>query len=427
MDPRLRQRMQETPVESRSRLSANFVGVENALPRIWSSSMMEYPILDRVTSFLGRSNPFTRAADPSVNNVWLLDNTAFRPVHVYPHRPQPFQAEFVACYFVKSSRQDIGKFVASIADQIGLDGSLGPDQDAATRRTIAERVQPFVDQIAIARTLNITIPNPSGTLTPTLGPSESNGVSSQIAITGDPPNLQPIQPYASAHFQPPVQMTTYFAPPVSSAWAIISDIDDTIKITKTTSPIGILRTTFADTPTPIDGMPELYKHIVSRLSPSQSTDPVNYFYLSASPYNLYPFLRTFLRTYYPPGQLILRDNSWMDLGGLLKSFTQGVQAYKVDRMEKIHSWLPKRKFLCIGDSTQSDPEAYAEMYHRYPGWIGAIFIRRVLDAGGLGEKNKDERFEKAFKDVPKGVWLVFETTEDLHRSVDELAARGTGS
>ena len=30
-------------------------------------------------------------------------------------------------------------------------------------------------------------------------------------------------------------------------------------------------------------------------------------------------------------------------------------------MKKINSWLPKRKMICIGDSTQSDPEAYGEM------------------------------------------------------------------
>jgi phosphatidate phosphatase APP1 len=39
----------------------------------------------------------------------------------------------------------------------------------------------------------------------------------------------------------------------------------------------------------------------------------------------------------------------------------GTEEYKADRMKKIHSWLPKRKLILIGDSTQSDPEAYGEM------------------------------------------------------------------
>jgi phosphatidate phosphatase APP1 len=59
----------------------------------------------------------------------------------------------------------------------------------------------------------------------------------------------------------------------------------------------------------------------------------------------------------------------MVLGGVLKSLTQGTQAYKTDRMKKIHGWLPTRQFICVGDSTQSDPEAYAEMYKKFPGWI----------------------------------------------------------
>jgi len=123
----------------------------------------------------------------------------------------------------------------------------------------------------------------------------------------------------------------------------------------TPSPIGILRTTFVDTPKPILGMPELYQHVNSTIRPT-------WFYLSASPYNLYPFLRTFLRGFYPQGTIILRDASWMDLAGFLASLTQGTQAYKVGRMEKVHRWLPKRKLLCVGDSTQTDPEAYGEMY-----------------------------------------------------------------
>ncbi len=103
-------------------------------------------------------------------------------------------------------------------------------------------------------------------------------------------------------------------------------------------------------------MPELYTHIDNALSrPS-------WFYLSASPYNLYPFLRTFLRTHYPHGTTILRDASWMDLAGFLASLTQGTQAYKVDRMGKVLRSLGRRKWVFVGDSTQSDPEAYGEMY-----------------------------------------------------------------
>jgi phosphatidate phosphatase APP1 len=106
-------------------------------------------------------------------------------------------------------------------------------------------------------------------------------------------------------------------------------------------------------PTPVAGMPELYADIQRLVTPAAP-----FFYLSASPYNLYPFLRAFRERHYPNGQLVLRDASWMTLPGLLSNLTLGTQEYKVDRMKKIHSWLPQRKMICIGDSTQSDPEAY---------------------------------------------------------------------
>lgn len=139
--------------------------------------------------------------------------------------------------------------------------------------------------------------------------------------------------------------------------ANILDIDDSIKVTQTSDPIGILRSTFVSTPTPIEGMPELYQFIQKLITPASP-----WFYLSASPYNLYSFLSDFRKKYYPQGTMILRDASWMTLPGLLSDLTLGTQAYKVDRMVKVHGWLPKRKMICVGDSTQSDPEAYAEMY-----------------------------------------------------------------
>ena len=118
----------------------------------------------------------------------------------------------------------------------------------------------------------------------------------------------------------------------------------------------------------------------------------------------------------------------MNLGGFLASLTQGTQAYKVDRMEKVHRWFPKRKFVCLGDSTQSDPEAYAEMYRRYPEWVGKIFIRKVSGVAEMDEtkKNSDERFENAFRGVPEDTYHVFEKPEEVYEKVDALFSGGNG-
>lgn len=103
-------------------------------------------------------------------------------------------------------------------------------------------------------------------------------------------------------------------------------------------------------------MPELYSEVKDFLD--QDTP---WFYLSASPYNLYPFLKQFRDRYLPRGTLILRDFSWKTVAGLLSALTIGTEEYKTDRMKKINSWFPRRKMIVIGDSTQSDPEAYGEM------------------------------------------------------------------
>ena len=113
----------------------------------------------------------------------------------------------------------------------------------------------------------------------------------------------------------------------------------------------------------------------------------------------------------------------MNLAGFLASLTQGTEAYKSSRIDKIYSWLPRRKVICVGDSTQSDPEAYGNMYRKHKGWIRAIYIRKVTDVSEMNatEKNSEERFQKAFKDVPKdSVWRIFEDPEELFAAVDAL-------
>ena len=116
----------------------------------------------------------------------------------------------------------------------------------------------------------------------------------------------------------------------------------------------------------------------------------------------------------------------MSIPGLLSNLTVGTQEYKVEGVTKVHAWLPNTKVICIGDSTQGDPEAYGDMYRAHPGWIKAIFIRKVTDIAALGieEKNKPERFESAFVDVPASVWKVFEEPAELYDVIRRVVASG---
>jgi hypothetical protein len=54
--------------------------------------------------------------------------------------------------------------------------------------------------------------------------------------------------------------------------------------------------------------------------------------------------------------------------------------------------------------------------------VHLILIRKVTDIAAIGieEKNEPERFEKAFKDVPKSVWHVFESSEECYNIISNV-------
>ncbi|KAG6009809.1 hypothetical protein E4U21_001239 [Claviceps maximensis] len=373
-----------------ARKAKHFEEVESSLEEAKSSKASLAQGKPRATCWLQKLNIFHPSPKPITDSevVWLLDNTAFKTSST-----ETWKAEFVAAVFEREDKQKLIDMVSAVVRAVGL------TDDASEQKTVQERLLPFLWDVCPART--ITAAHQSLQLK--LGPSNSNGLSSNVMDipNSDVGSLVGTSTKLGGGAGSVTNMQTYYAG--EDGWGIISD--DTIKITMTSDPIGILRETFMNTPRPIDGMPELYAKIKSVLPRDTA-----WFYLSASPYNLYPFLKQFRKQHYPPGTLILRDSSWKTVAGLLSALTLGTEEYKVDRMKKIYGWLPKRKMIVIGDSTQSDPESYGEMYRDSPNWIRLILIRKATNIAeiGIDEKNEPDRFERAFKDVPRHLWHVFE-------------------
>ena len=214
-----RQVMEETQSERQTRSAGNFRNVEEALPK-HIGSRWDIPFLDNMGSFLSTLNPLAKAVDPEKEEVWLLDNTAYRPVHVYPHQPQPFQARFTAAYFKRYTGKDWSKAVASIADTIGLADGEGRAQ---AEKTIAHRLKPFVQTIAPARYVDITLPN--GTVAK-LGPGGRSAVSEQIIVSiqdhkdGDTAEISAIPTELCPHGA----MLTHFAEP--EGWLMVSGMSN---------------------------------------------------------------------------------------------------------------------------------------------------------------------------------------------------------
>ncbi|PLN81290.1 actin filament organization App1-like protein [Aspergillus taichungensis] len=364
-----------------------------------------------VASYLWRS-PSIQAADSRQHTVWLFDNTAYQSTMPKTiGKGHAWHVEVIACVFEKDSRKDISKLVATIADIIGLDGEVGTQREI--RRCIAERLRPFLYHTAEAHMMMLEIPLPNHTTQiHQIGPTDHSGVSVQTVTTGSRGIKEGDRIRSKLrNWDSTATMGTIFAGP--EGWLVISDIDDTIKYTKTSESTGILRTTFVDEPQPIAGTPQLYYRIEKQLQPA-------WFYVSAAPFNLYPFLRRFIHSHFAPGTLMLRDSSWLDVSELVRSFTVNTKAYKMKQIEKIHQWFPRRRVLCIGDSTQEDPETYAEIYENHPTWVRAIWIRKVTDVPHLEEQNSPQRFEAAFKNVPNHLWRVFEEPEEVRDLVARL-------
>lgn len=176
--------------------------------------------------------------------------------------------------------------------------------------------------------------------------------------------------------------------------SVISDVDDTIKISQVLDKKALVKNTFAEPYRVTDGFPEYYAKL--------KTQGAYFHYVSASPWQLYPSLKPFMNENYPKGTVSLRNFRIKD-SSLIK-FLQSSADYKVAQISRIIRRYPKHQFILIGDSGEHDPEVYATVYQQFPKNIKAIQIRAVT-----GSDLSDKRFLSTFSQVPKSVWSVFTT------------------
>lgn len=172
--------------------------------------------------------------------------------------------------------------------------------------------------------------------------------------------------------------------------SVVSDIDDTVKLTEVRDRHEMLLNTFARPSRAAPGMAARYR----RLAAAPGT---RVHYLSASPMQLLPVLEDFLAAAgFPRGSLHLREStSWRSLvPGEGES-----RAHKLGAIAQLLHDFPARRFLFIGDSGEADPEIYAEVARAHPGRVQAILIRDVT-----GEGRDATRYRSAFEGIGPGRW-----------------------
>ncbi len=149
---------------------------------------------------------------------------------------------------------------------------------------------------------------------------------------------------------------------------VISDIDDTIKITGVTDRSQLMKNIFARPYQPTDGMVEYYQQM--------ENDGCCFFYVSASPIQLYrPLSEWMLQVGYPAGEINLRDFYIADS----RAFNMLKQSGNVKQpvIRQIIERYPDCNFILIGDAGEQDALIYGELARKFPNQIEKIQIRAL--------------------------------------------------
>ncbi len=150
--------------------------------------------------------------------------------------------------------------------------------------------------------------------------------------------------------------------------SVISDIDDTIKMTEATSRSEMLANTFLRPFEVVEGMAQLYRN--------WQTLGCDFHYVSSSPWQLYePLAELCAASEFPSGSMHLRYFRVRD--EMFKRFRPVRRNSKVGIIVGIFKRLPQRKFVLVGDSGEKDPEIYRFLAKRFPDRVAAILIRNL--------------------------------------------------
>ena len=161
-------------------------------------------------------------------------------------------------------------------------------------------------------------------------------------------------------------------PSTAARFGIISDLDDTVISSNVGNKLKMILTVILSnehTRKPFEGVAAFYCALQSGAGGGED-NPI--FYVSNSPWNLYPVLLEFLKLQkIPLGPLLLRDFGDHSL------FTKDPDGHKKSNIKIVLDSFANLPFVLIGDSGERDPEIYRDIVKEYPTRIRAIYIRSV--------------------------------------------------
>ncbi len=153
--------------------------------------------------------------------------------------------------------------------------------------------------------------------------------------------------------------TTLAASSYANATSIVSDLDDTIKITNVKSKLHFINSLFGRKG--FVAMPELYDSVLAH------NDGSELYIVSASPKYIGSSVKAFLKKRkYPANRVILKTSEF-----------KNKFEYKVSAITKILSQDNNETYILVGDDTQKDPEVYEAIQQQFSNKVEAVYIRSI--------------------------------------------------
>lgn len=183
--------------------------------------------------------------------------------------------------------------------------------------------------------------------------------------------------------------------------SVISDIDDTIKVSNVAHKRELLANTLVREFAAVPGMPELYRR--------WEATGTAFHYVSASPWQLATCLTGFLREAgLPCGSMHLKLFRLKDSTPLGRLPSR--KRSKRRTIEQIMGDFPSRRFLLVGDSGERDPEVYTAVARRHPHRVAGVAIRQV--EGRPSREKIRSRLDRLARRLPgRGLHVFTEATE----------------
>jgi phosphatidate phosphatase APP1 len=184
--------------------------------------------------------------------------------------------------------------------------------------------------------------------------------------------------------------------------SVISDIDDTVKVTNVANRRELLANTLFREFRAVPGMPDVYRDW-------QATGAA-FHYVSASPWQLASCLdRFFTESGIPGGSMHLKLFRLKDSTPLGRLPSRKRSKRRI--IEQIMADFPRRRFLLVGDSGERDADVYTAIARRRPSQVSGVVIRRV--AGHAPPATIERRLDRLARRLPRGMFRVFDEPDTI--------------